>query len=602
MIITHTKITLFTMLLGLFGAYQTGISSASDYNSVVATFLGGSQLDYHYNKKLTITNDTDKQLALSAGFSDNFPADSYTGSAKLTSPDSQMRILPGESKTFTLYLDPSVSMDKTREPNIDINFHVPLISLHLSQPKQFGYQKSCWINTSWHNMNKDGNLEQDPVYVRYSYDPWSAQGYPRFTYDTYNQYAYLSYTGKALRESQNQYIMSSPEGKKLAPQVKNEDVTLTIEHCDDAGKNTLTIQNNTLNQSIHNITTVDRTTLSSSIFENSLSFFKGLPNLSPLTNYTLYLEKNGGKDNFFAKGALPQSGRFSFSFYDINNNFHTINLLFPGGKAIAMFGILPPYFHSITIFYDDGSIFDKADNAFKKWSDIGIPNSYSQEVVGVTVLKSQAGKLYFFLNNGTYFSYDTHTQSIDSGYPKDTATDWGMSKEQAKIITGVTLGMQKEPNAPTFLLRNGLLLYANTRGDKITGSYNLFHSTFGIPWLRVIGADLQNLLGFTNPLSITKTDYMIQLNNGGSITYVNCKPNDPKMGCIYPQHGSRFSNNFPGQITPRLTCQDTSVTNPWYCHITQSVDVQHVKHMNLSLAPSQSQAFTKWPMLYRYFE
>ena len=34
--------------------------------------------------------------------------------------------------------------------------------------------------------------------------------------------------------------MSSPEGRKLAPQVKNEDVTLTIERCDDAGKNTLT--------------------------------------------------------------------------------------------------------------------------------------------------------------------------------------------------------------------------------------------------------------------------------------------------------------------------------------------------------------------------
>lgn len=189
--ITYKKITIFTVLLGLFSAYQIGLSNASDYDSIVATFLGKSQLDYHYNKKLTITNDMDKELTLSANFSDNLPAYSYIGSGKLISPDGRMNILPGESKTFTLYLDPSVSMDKSREPNADINFHIPLISLHLSQPKKFNYQKSCWIETTWHHMNKDGNLGQDPFYVRYSYDPWSPQSYPQFTHDTYNQYAYL---------------------------------------------------------------------------------------------------------------------------------------------------------------------------------------------------------------------------------------------------------------------------------------------------------------------------------------------------------------------------------------------------------------------------
>ena len=601
MTIIHKKIITFVVLLGLFSAYQIGLSNASDYDSIVKTFLGDSQLDYHYNKKLTITNDMDKELTLSANFSDNLPAYSYIGSGKLISPDGQMNILPGESKTFTLYLDPSMSVHgsfSSRYGTLEsIYFHVPLISLHLSQPKEFNYQRSCWIATSWHTMNDKEELDQSSIYARHQGASFLV---PEWA--IYNQYAYLKYTGKALRETQNQYIMSSPDGKKLAPQVKNEDVTLTIERCDDAGKNTLTIQNNTLNQPIKNLTTVDRTTLFSSIFENALPFFKGLPHLAPLTNYTLYLKKNGDKNNFFATGTLPQSGRFSFSFYDINNNFHNINLTLPGGKAIAMFGILTPYFHSLTVFYDDGSIFDQASKKFKKWSDIGIPNFYSQQVVGVTTLKSQPKKLYFFLNNGKYFSYDTRTQSIDQGYPKDTAANWGMSKDEAKIITGVTLGMQQDPNAPTFLLRNGLLLYANTTGDKIVGNYNLFHSTFSIPWLRVIGADLQNLMGFINPLSTTKTDYTIQLNNGSSVTYVNCKPNDPKVGCIYPQHGSRFNNSFPGQVTTKATCKDNSAKKPWSCSITQSTDMQHIKHMNLSLAPSRSQALANWPMLYRHFE
>ncbi len=98
--ITHKKIITFAVLLGLFSTYQIGLSNASDYDSIVATFLGKSQLDYHYNKKLTITNDMDKELTLSANFSDNLPAYSYIGSGKLISPDGRMNLFAGGAQSL----------------------------------------------------------------------------------------------------------------------------------------------------------------------------------------------------------------------------------------------------------------------------------------------------------------------------------------------------------------------------------------------------------------------------------------------------------------------------------------------------------------------
>lgn len=96
----------------------------------------------------------------------------------------------------------------------------------------------------------------------------------------------------------------------------------------------------------------------------------------------------------------------------------------------------------------------------------GITPAQAQSIVATVSLNS---KVYFFLNNGTYLSYDTKAKQIDAGYPHQINADFtGVSNSDAVSIVSV---LRDPKDNLIFLLNNGNDLLFDTKAKVVANGY-----------------------------------------------------------------------------------------------------------------------------------
>ncbi|WP_018300039.1 hypothetical protein [Fangia hongkongensis] len=581
-------------------------------------------LHYKKEKKVTIINGTQDALTLTPGTSSNQNFYSYVGNVSFKekgakSSAKSFQILPSESKTFTMTVDLSyTSSEWTKRLGVwkyySLKYQPPLLNLHFTTPKEYGYQKSCWVTTNTYLENAKGELKEDvPFYMETEHswpDPFSWVPGPHEDPDKTktDNYLYYKYSGKSLKEPQNQYIISTSDAQKRTPAVKNEDVTLTIVHCDDDARFRLNVTNSSFSDTMYKLSTPYDKGVLNSLFVNGLNFFDHTPNINPLTQYSLFLKKNGPSGIFFPQGALKDQS-FGFSFNDKAGNEHQIQVGFPNESGKGIFNVAnrdaPLYKNYRTIaFYSDGYILPHNGGikspVYYRWSDIGIPDKYAPQVVGITRLKAYPHKFFFFLRNGTYFRYDMTQHHIDAGFPKPTSKDWPLTETQAKMIAGVKLGLQeKDLDAPSFLLRDGNLLLVNSDATKVVGRNEIFNAyLLGPVLLNKLGwSKLDDIRGFVDYPTIKKgpLEVSIAMANGHEIIFWKPYCDLTKIGlggyeCLaksYYNDRVWIFDQLQGRKNPSLACHDVAKNSTWYCEASIAKDKYGVETLNVNLSPTK---------------
>ncbi|MCL1051941.1 hypothetical protein L2755_20285 [Shewanella abyssi] len=95
----------------------------------------------------------------------------------------------------------------------------------------------------------------------------------------------------------------------------------------------------------------------------------------------------------------------------------------------------------------------------------GLTADQAKAIVAVGTDSANPGKTYFFLNTGNYLRYDDASEEIDET-ERSTATHWGLSEDQAKVLVGV--GTTSEHRGKTyFFLSTGKYLRYDDASGKI---------------------------------------------------------------------------------------------------------------------------------------
>lgn len=129
------------------------------------------------------------------------------------------------------------------------------------------------------------------------------------------------------------------------------------------------------------------------------------------------------------------------------------------------------------LFMKDGSylLYDYANSQLVT----GYPHQISDDFNGITSQQTQSIKAvvsydeykraYFFLNDGTYLSYDVVNKKVEPGYPRKISSDFaGVSNNDALNITAVVNDYE---NTMYFILKDGKYLAYDNEQHKIKSGY-----------------------------------------------------------------------------------------------------------------------------------
>ena len=195
----------------------------------------------------------------------------------------------------------------------------------------------------------------------------------------------------------------------------------------------------------------------------------------------------------------------------INEETNTVERIVPVGKG--------PSFFSMSL---DNYIY-VANNLS---NSVSMLLKYYPSISGITTDSHFPKKTYFFFSNGTYARFDDDSDTIDPGYPKLTATSWGMTEKQAINISGI-IKYSRHPGKIYFFFKDGLYSRFDEAQDRMEPGYPYDTAA---QW-KMTTEQAKNIIGITPDSHFPKKTYFF-FSNG---TYARFDDDNDNWDPGYPK-------------------------------------------------------------------